>query len=687
MSRRGSSDEAAEGRGLFTSPDFARLFAGAWITQAAGKLLVVTVFLTCGLVCASPGFDLALTTAFLLPLLVFAPVFGVRLDRGDPGAWLINTTALRALAAILLLALLMFLGLPRYAALLDLIPAPAALSSLLAAPAVAALLLHLPGALPKGGDGRGAGAVRAADLAAWVFALTIGRQVVLHLGEWLDLSPGSPRSSVLTLLLSAFLFLIAILFFRKLPEPDEKREIEARKKEGWFRAFAGGISCALTTRGAAGLLAFECLFWMGAALFLFLAQGAATAALGTESQALDWFYFYVFGLVGLAVAAGALVSGRLSRSFTPILSYPAGLFLAGMGMALFFGAKFQAPAEGQGWNPAIADWFLRLAPGAVCFGLGSGLVGGRVDADLLAIVPESHRGRVLAWKTSCAAAGALLAAWLLLPRVGWDVRSAAAEVFPRYWMWMAAPAVVLAWLVDVALFAGLKEAPPHGLKDRIIQTLGWYAGRAFGAFYWRFSVRGREQVPMEGPVILVANHGSFLDPWLLGFAAPRRVQYIMHASYYRSLAHPFFRFWNAIPLEEGGPLAALRAGLRSLERGACLGMFPEGHVSEHGGLQPPQPGVLVLAQRSGAPVIPVALKGNVRVMPRRAWLPRPYRLTVIFGRPLRVPREANRRQLEELAGRLMQELAQMLEVAPPAGSAPPEKCDRKAMDAVEQHGE
>src|SRR6185503_17455577 len=118
---------------------------------------------------------------------------------------------------------------------------------------------------------------------------------------------------------------------------------------------------------------------------------------------------------------------------------------------------------------------------------------------------------------------------------------------------------------------------------------------------FRYEVIGAENIPASGPVVLCANHASFIDPLLLGCSTNRIVQYIMYASYYRSLAHPIFRFLRTIPVDERGGTAALKAGMRSLKQGACVGIFPEGRVSADGNLQPPQGGVLFLAQRSGAP--------------------------------------------------------------------------------------
>src|SRR5205814_5583182 len=138
-----------------------------------------------------------------------------------------------------------------------------------------------------------------------------------------------------------------------------------------------------------------------------------------------------------------------------------------------------------------------------------------------------------------------------------------------------------------------------------------------------------KNVPEAGGVVIAANHGSFIDPLLLSCATDRLIQYVIYSSYYRSLAHPFFRFLRCIPVDEHDQLGALRAGVRSLKLGACIGIFPEGEVSADGKLHPPMRGALFLAQRSGAAVIPAALKGDYQALPRGAWIPHATQVTPI----------------------------------------------------------
>jgi len=219
--------------------------------------------------------------------------------------------------------------------------------------------------------------------------------------------------------------------------------------------------------------------------------------------------------------------------------------------------------------------------------------------------------------------------------------------------------------VDVAIWGNRGDTQLPGPLHRFGYALLRTVFRLLARVWFRYEVIGVEKIPMTGPVILAANHASFIDPLLLGSSTDRIVQWTMYASYYRSLAHPIFRFLRCIPVDENSTLAALKANIRSLEQGACMGIFPEGHVSDDGRLQPAEAGALFLAQRSGATVVPVAIKGNWEAFPRHAWFARPRKISCIVGEPFTVGKELSRKELAARADQLMADLAKILGVHPP----------------------
>jgi 1-acyl-sn-glycerol-3-phosphate acyltransferase len=159
---------------------------------------------------------------------------------------------------------------------------------------------------------------------------------------------------------------------------------------------------------------------------------------------------------------------------------------------------------------------------------------------------------------------------------------------------------------------------------------------------WRLEGRGAHHVPVAGPVLLVSNHSSVLDPPFVGGVSPRQMSFLAKAELFTipgfgRLIHAL----NARPVRrEGADAGALRAALRVLEAGGALLVFPEGTRGEEGTLREPKSGAALLAVLSGAPVVPVFVRGSGRAWPRGRRLPRPAKVVVSFGPPLRFERVA-----------------------------------------------
>lgn len=137
-------------------------------------------------------------------------------------------------------------------------------------------------------------------------------------------------------------------------------------------------------------------------------------------------------------------------------------------------------------------------------------------------------------------------------------------------------------------------------------------------------ITGLGNIPRTGPVIVVANHTSLLDGFLLAAFWPRPLTFLSAAYLYKlPLVGTFLRAVGAIPVQkENGELSAIRVALRVLQQGGTLALFPEGRVSPPGKLGAFQAGWAYLAAKSGAPVLPVIITGTQNVLPKGATLPR-----------------------------------------------------------------
>ncbi|MCH8206149.1 MAG: 1-acyl-sn-glycerol-3-phosphate acyltransferase [Chloroflexi bacterium] len=126
-----------------------------------------------------------------------------------------------------------------------------------------------------------------------------------------------------------------------------------------------------------------------------------------------------------------------------------------------------------------------------------------------------------------------------------------------------------------------------------------------------YKVEGKENVPPMGPLIVVANHQSYLDPPILGACLPRRIWFLAKDSIFRGpILNWFLRSYGAFPLDRfGSDLRAYRWALNKLERDQVLVLFPEGTRSK-GSMNKALPGVARLALKTGAPLLPVGIVGT-----------------------------------------------------------------------------
>ena len=162
-------------------------------------------------------------------------------------------------------------------------------------------------------------------------------------------------------------------------------------------------------------------------------------------------------------------------------------------------------------------------------------------------------------------------------------------------------------------------------------------------FCWLFfrlrfglEVTGQEHVPRRGGVIVASNHASFFDPPLVGVACPRRLRFLARASLF---AHPalafFMRSVRVVPLRRGeADLGAIRTALALLRAGEAIAIFPEGGRQPSGRLGAAKRGVGVLADLSGAPIVPALVTGSYDALPPDATRLGRSKIRVAFGPPI-----------------------------------------------------
>ncbi len=148
-----------------------------------------------------------------------------------------------------------------------------------------------------------------------------------------------------------------------------------------------------------------------------------------------------------------------------------------------------------------------------------------------------------------------------------------------------------------------------------------------------FRAMAPKNVPATGPVIVACNHVSYLDPVVLGIGFQRPVTYLAKKELFAiPVLGPIIVGLGVYPLDrEAGGVAAVRAALRALKDGRCVGIFPEGTRNLTGEVQG-KGGAALLGALSGAPVVPAAISGTRRARPF-------HRIRVVYGEPIHVERK------------------------------------------------
>ncbi len=165
-------------------------------------------------------------------------------------------------------------------------------------------------------------------------------------------------------------------------------------------------------------------------------------------------------------------------------------------------------------------------------------------------------------------------------------------------------------------------------------------GFALFRLYFRLKVSGVEHIPATGPVILVSNHTSLMDPPLLSSAVPRVLYFIMlHKHFYHRYFHWLFKRLPCIPVKRDSMAgtSALKLSLQVLQHHQILCIFPEGGISREHKARGFRTGAAVLALKTGAPVVPVGILGASAAFPLQARFPKPKPVAMNFGDPISVP--------------------------------------------------
>ena len=180
---------------------------------------------------------------------------------------------------------------------------------------------------------------------------------------------------------------------------------------------------------------------------------------------------------------------------------------------------------------------------------------------------------------------------------------------------------------------------------------------------FRGSTRGLEHVPRQGPLVVVANHGSHLDPPLLGHALGRPVAFMAKAELFEvPILGSIIRACGAYPVRRGASdREAIRTATAKLQDGWATGVFLDGTRQSDGRVNQPLPGAALLAARSGAPLLPVAIINSHRALGSGSSLPRLVPIQLRIGEPVPAPGGRRRADLDVTTAELQRRINSLLD--------------------------
>ncbi len=203
-----------------------------------------------------------------------------------------------------------------------------------------------------------------------------------------------------------------------------------------------------------------------------------------------------------------------------------------------------------------------------------------------------------------------------------------------------------------------------GRQDFAHRIGRFWSGLVLGACGIEVKTKFLGPKSFDGPVIFACNHASQMDILVLYRALPVTFRFLVKKELFNvPLLGLAMKKAGYIPIDRKNSRAAVKSIKKAadrLKKGASIVIFPEGTRSKDGRLQSFKEGGFMLAIKSGCPVVPVAIRGSHKVLPKGAFIARPGRIDVTVGKPISVVTRDKRLTRSEISSMVYQELLAML---------------------------
>lgn len=179
--------------------------------------------------------------------------------------------------------------------------------------------------------------------------------------------------------------------------------------------------------------------------------------------------------------------------------------------------------------------------------------------------------------------------------------------------------------------------------------------------YFRGRIYGAENVPQQGPLVVVSNHASDFDPPILSSCMKRPVAFMAKEELFEiPILKKAILLYGAYPVKRGmADRSAIRSALSYLEQGWATGVFLQGTRTADGRITEPKLGAALIAAKAKAPLLPVSLWGTSEISRKGSPVPRSVPLTVRIGTVIDAPGSSDREELEAITQRCATEINAM----------------------------
>jgi 1-acyl-sn-glycerol-3-phosphate acyltransferase len=177
---------------------------------------------------------------------------------------------------------------------------------------------------------------------------------------------------------------------------------------------------------------------------------------------------------------------------------------------------------------------------------------------------------------------------------------------------------------------------------------------------FRLKIIGSENIPKTGPFVIVANHSSLLDGFILGSSVKPKITFMSAAYLFKMpFVGSILRGIGAIPVQgKGNDIKLIKKAMKVLQAGGVLGIFPEGRITNEKDDFSAKAGAAYLAVKVDVPIIPMAIKGAGKALPVGAKFPKLNKIEVKIGKPISGSKKIklNKKILEDMVNSYMKEI-------------------------------